>query len=208
MGWYRFLRFMSTVYRILRGQGNFFICVPFKEVGRKKMHNVEEATMDFWPMIERTHGQLRGLFLKWCNGDADKASGIFEFACRQAHRLYASKDEASLKRLLCKIAKNHLRDLFEQERRAPKQFLGVDLQSIPDKRSSRSLEDQDFHLRLEEELARLPPQWSAVLQRLWFENQTYERIAHDFGTPVGTVKSQSYRARKRLQVSLAEFRPR
>ncbi|WP_062432979.1 RNA polymerase sigma factor [Herbidospora daliensis] len=69
-----------------------------------------------------------------------------------------------------------------------------------------SLDHQWTSLQVARALARLTPQEAQVLRMAYFEDMTQSEIGAALGLPVGTVKSRTFRAQKRLAELLAHLR--
>lgn len=53
----------------------------------------------------------------------------------------------------------------------------------------------------------LPPDEREIVRRSHLEGQTHQQISDELGVPIGTVKSRSSRAHRRLAAALAHLRP-
>lgn len=67
-----------------------------------------------------------------------------------------------------------------------------------------SVQDQERRRRVRRELAELPAEQRDVLELAFFEGLTQSEIAERTGTPLGTVKTRTLLAMKKLRKSLQE----
>jgi RNA polymerase sigma-70 factor (ECF subfamily) len=70
-----------------------------------------------------------------------------------------------------------------------------------------SLERKERELKMREVVAALKPRYRRLVELRYFEEQSYEEIATELDLPLGTVKSQLFRASDILLQALRETRP-
>ncbi len=81
---------------------------------------------------------------------------------------------------------------------------------LPDTRTpapDQAAEAAEFREHVERALARLRPEFRAVIVLRHIEGRTYEDIAQILGLPLGTVKTFLFRGRRELAALLGEHRP-
>jgi len=79
---------------------------------------------------------------------------------------------------------------------------------LPDKVGDpvRQLERQDVCHAIEEAIAGLPPRYRTVIVLRYLEGMSYQEIADTLELPMGTVKTQIYRARDLLRQALSSWK--
>ncbi len=78
-------------------------------------------------------------------------------------------------------------------------------EQMPDAGHAGGLDVHADHLALWTEIRQLPPRMRATLVLRYFEDLTAEATARELGVSVGSVKSQTHHALKRLRAALPEF---
>lgn len=76
---------------------------------------------------------------------------------------------------------------------------------LPDRGHGGGLDVRADHLALWEEIRRLPPRMRATLVLRYLEDLTVEATARELGVSVGSVKSQTHHALKRLRAALPDL---
>jgi RNA polymerase sigma-70 factor (sigma-E family) len=76
---------------------------------------------------------------------------------------------------------------------------------LPDRGHAGGLNVRADHLALWEEIRRLPPRMRATLVLRYLEDLTEEATARELGVSVGSVKSQTHHALKRLRAALPDL---
>ena len=87
--------------------------------------------------------------------------------------------------------------------RRPRRELATD--ELPDRGHDGGLDVRADHLALWEEIRRLPPRMRATLVLRYVEDLTEEATARELGVAVGSVKSQTHHALKRLRAALPDL---
>jgi RNA polymerase sigma-70 factor (ECF subfamily) len=130
---------------------------------------------------------------------ADVVQSTFVNAWQAAHRFDPSRE---LGPWLYTIARRQAIDAYRRERRSePTDPSELDLVDPPP-----SLEQawEAWQVRLA--LDQLPVDERDVVRLSWFDGLAHPEIAERLGVPLGTVKSRSFRAHKRLTTLLAHVR--
>ena len=78
-------------------------------------------------------------------------------------------------------------------------------EELPDRGHGGGLDVRADHLALWDEIRRLPPRMRATLVLRYVEDLTEEATAHELGVSVGSVKSQTHHALKRLRAALPDL---
>jgi RNA polymerase sigma-70 factor (sigma-E family) len=76
---------------------------------------------------------------------------------------------------------------------------------VPDRGHGGGLDVRADHLALWTEIRRLPPRMRATLVLRYVEDLTEEATARELGVSVGSVKSQTHHALKRLRAALPDL---
>lgn len=131
-------------------------------------------------------------------------------------RLGEFQREAKFRTWLLRIATNRALDLL----RSRKVRLAVSIDGgrddergpvLPDDADQthvgREIEDRELADRLNSAIESLPPDQRAVFALYASGDMTYGQIAEVLGTPIGTVMSRLYHARKKLHGMLADLAP-
>ena len=133
-------------------------------------------------------------------GDASRAADVvqatFVNAWQASHRFDPDRE---LGPWLYTIARRQAIDTYRRERRSePTDPSELDVVALPP-----SLEQawEAWQVRLA--LDQLPPEECEVVRLSWFDGLAHSEIAERIGAPLGTVKSRSHRAHRRLASLLA-----
>jgi RNA polymerase sigma factor (sigma-70 family) len=87
--------------------------------------------------------------------------------------------------------------------RRPRREYATD--ELPDHGHGGGLDLRADHLALWAEIRRLPPRMRATLVLRYFEDLTEEATARELGVSVGSVKSQTHHAIRRLRAALPDL---
>lgn len=96
------------------------------------------------------------------------------------------------------------RDAVSAWRKRRREVLGRD-DAIGELHALQPAGDQDQHLDLMRALHQLPPRQRAVIVLRYFEDRTEHEAADALGVSVGTVKSQTHDAVRRLRILLPDL---
>jgi RNA polymerase sigma-70 factor (ECF subfamily) len=136
-------------------------------------------------------------------GDAGRAADVvqstFVNAWQAAGRF---NPEQELAPWLYTIARRQAIDAYRRERRAR----AVDAADLDDAQAAVSLEATWEAWQVRVALDQLPDEERQVVKLSWFDGLAHVEIADALGVPVGTVKSRSHRAHRRLAGLLAHVR--
>lgn len=132
---------------------------------------------------------------------ADDPEDVAQEALFRLHRRYASLHDESaaaayLRRTVINLSRSRLRHLQVAKRALPRQL-------VPD---AASAEDaavlRDEHRRVIEAVSRLPARQRAIVVLRYWMDLSPSETAFTLGLPVGTVKSNTFRALRRLALQL------
>lgn len=130
---------------------------------------------------------------------ADVVQATFANAWQASHRF---DPERELGPWLYSIARRQAIDAYRRERRSePTDPSELDVIELPPS-FEQAWEAWQVRLALDQ----LPPDECEVVRLSWFDGLAHPEIADRLGVPVGTVKSRSYRAHRRLATLLAHVR--
>ncbi len=94
----------------------------------------------------------------------------------------------------------------QMTRQWPRRRREVPTEVLPDVGHLGGLDVRADHLALWEEIRRLPPRMRATLVLRYVEDLTEADTAHALGCSIGSVKSQTHHALKRLRAALPDLR--
>lgn len=89
----------------------------------------------------------------------------------------------------------------------PRRGREVPTEELPDAGHAGGLDVRATHLDLWAEVRRLPPRMRATIVLRYAEDLTAEATAEALGCSVGSVKSQTHHALKRLRAALPDLQP-
>ena len=111
--------------------------------------------------------------------------------------------------VLYKTSKIHHRGVDanrREERLRARQERAANLEPVEVEDPSESVADEDLVARRRHEvraaLADLPPEQRQVLEMAYFGGKTQVRIAEELGIPLGTVKTRTFAALRKLRARL------
>lgn len=136
-------------------------------------------------------------------GDAGRAADVVQSTFVNAWQASARFDpDRDLGPWLYTIARRQAIDSYRRERRTqPTDPSELDIVALPPS-LDQAWEVWQVRLALE----RLPPDEREVVRLSWMEGLAHPEIADRLGVPIGTVKSRSHRAHKRLTSLLGHLR--
>jgi len=138
-------------------------------------------------------------------GAAETTQEVLMRVWRNAHRFDPSR--ASAATWIYAIARNARTDRFRRMGRPePDPDDPMWVPSAPDSPDAQ-IEAQRRARRLHDALGSLPAAQREVMERAYLRGQSMSEIADELGLPLGTVKSRSRLALKRLREALAEEPP-
>jgi RNA polymerase sigma-70 factor, ECF subfamily len=130
---------------------------------------------------------------------ADVVQSTFVNAWQAAGRFNPDQELAPW---LYTIARRQAIDAYRRERRAR----AIDAADVDDAQAAVSLEATWEAWQVRIALDQLPEDERQVVKLSWFDGLAHPEIADKLGVPVGTVKSRSHRAHRRLAELLAYVR--
>lgn len=176
------------------------VTVQQNDIDMKRLMNGDLQA--FERFIEQYQAYVFAIILRFVN-DPDDAQDIAQEVFLQLYRSLPQYRPENLKAWVGKIATNKAIDA-KRRRARQGELLESNVEAPFAPRQSEMNPDQML-TRLEKEerikaLCReLPPSYSRVLMRYYFEHQSYQQIAREEGISLKTVESRLYRARKILR---------
>ncbi|WP_066361733.1 RNA polymerase sigma factor [Herbidospora mongoliensis] len=149
------------------------------------------------PMFAAAYGML---------GDSELAADAVQEALVKIWQKAATYDpDRELAPWLYTITRRAAVDVHRRTRRAAS---ATDLDAVAGRLAvpPPSLDRQWTAVQVSRALARLTPQEAEVLRMAYFEDMTQTEIGEALGVPLGTVKSRTFRAQRRLAGMLGHLR--
>jgi RNA polymerase sigma-70 factor (ECF subfamily) len=163
----------------------------------------------FAELLRRHQGAVRGLLRRLCKEDHALADDLAQEAFLIAFRKLATfRADAAFGTWLYRIAYNaflmHIRSKREEvslDETVPPDDDTVDDEHAPvEGESVRELD-------VRRALSQLSDEERAAIVQCYYLDRSHEEAAYVLGRPVGTVKSHIFRARKKLEATLAAWQP-
>jgi len=163
----------------------------------------------FDELVRRHRDRLFNLCYRLC-GDREFATDLAQQALVRAYQRLNHYDTDRpfapwLNQLTVNVCLNAIRDrrreLDQESSRANWELRTSSVELSP----VRQVLDGEVEVRLQEAILELPPRYRAVAVLRYLEDQSYEEIADTLNLPLGTVKTQLFRAREQLREQLREF---
>jgi len=159
-------------------------------------------------LYRRYSGMLSGLAHRILGDGADAEEILqetFVQVWRQASR-YDSR-RSSVSTWLVLIARSRSIDRLRSRRVAQRTVVSAirekpDLHTSPE--GARDVLNAERRVRLRAELGKLPPEQRQVLEMAFYQGLTQSEIAHRAEIPLGTVKTRTLLAMKKLRKALAD----
>jgi RNA polymerase sigma-70 factor (ECF subfamily) len=166
----------------------------------------------FGALVQRYQRQVYNLALRMLR-DADEASEATQEAFLAAwQHLRGFRREARFATWLYRITYHHCLKASESRRRdsavrAELSAASARMQSPEGRMSAHAAAIAEHELRetVRDEIAQLPPKYRAVLVLRHLQDLSYEEIADVMRVPIGTVKTQLFRARALLKERLEDL---
>jgi RNA polymerase sigma-70 factor (ECF subfamily) len=161
-------------------------------------------------LLRRHQGAVRGLLRRLCKEDHALADDLAQEAFLTAFRkLNTFRADAAFGTWLYRIAYNgflmHIRSRREEvsldEAMPPADDEATDEVHAPVE--AESLRELDVRRAL----SQLSDEERAAIVQCYYLDRSHEEAAYVLGRPVGTVKSHIFRARKKLEATLAAWQP-
>jgi RNA polymerase sigma-70 factor (ECF subfamily) len=157
------------------------------------------------------YARFAGTLLALCTrilGQAGEAEEVVQETFLQVWRQAARYDpsRSSVNGWLVLIARSRAIDRLRNRRVAERSALAADLEEPPPDTSpegDRNVFFAERRARIRRALAALPGEQRAVIELAFFRGLTQSEIALRTGTPLGTVKTRTLLAMKKLRAALA-----
>ena len=159
-------------------------------------------------LYDRFSGMLLGLAHRIL-GDASDAEEILQEAFLQVWNQAGRYDpgRSSVSTWLVLITRSRAIDRLRSRKVKDRTLLGVQQEKRGSHTSPKGVGDvfrQERGRRLRQEMALLPPEQREVLEMAFFRGMTQSEIAGRTGIPLGTVKTRSLLAMRKLRKSLRD----
>ena len=155
-------------------------------------------------LLHRYVPELRGFFGKRSCENADELVQRTLLACTQ--NLQRFEGRATFRTYLYGIARNQY--LMYRRAEAYSRQKSAPLATQPEDSPSQLAAVRQEQVVLVLALRRVEPDFSLVLRKFYWEEQSVSEIGRQLGIPVGTVKSRLARGRASLKANLAKVEPR
>lgn len=117
---------------------------------------------------------------------------------------------------LYRIAVNVAQNEWKRRKRKDRPLISIsdetnaweDRLEHPERNAQQQMEEQEFRLRVEEQLQELSSVERTVLVLYHQEERSYEQIAAALNMPIGTIRTHLHRGRKKLRERLQQVQPR
>ncbi len=159
-------------------------------------------------LYDRFSGMLLGLAHRVL-GDASDAEEILQEAFLQVWNQAGRYDpgRSSVSTWLVLITRSRAIDRLRSRKVKDRTLLGVQQEERGGHTSPEGVGDvlrQQRRRRLRREMAQLPPEQRQVLEMAFFRGMTQSEIAERTGTPLGTVKTRSLLAMRKLRQAMSD----
>lgn len=176
------------------------VTVHNNEIDQKRLMNGDLQA--FEGFIEEYQGYVFAIILRFVN-DPDDAQDIAQEVFLQLYRSLPEYRPDNLKAWVGKIATNKAID-GKRRRARQGEYLQAEVE-LPYTPQALEMNPEQMLIKLEKQerikalCSELPPGYSRVLMRYYFDHQSYQQIAREEGISLKTVESRLYRARKILR---------
>jgi RNA polymerase sigma-70 factor (sigma-E family) len=133
-------------------------------------------------------------------GDAHEAEELLQSALAKTCVRWGSIREKGAADAYVRRAMVH--QMASRWRRPAREFA---TEELPDRGHGGGLDVRADHLALWDEIRRLPPRMRATLVLRYVEDLTEAATARELGVSIGSVKSQTHNALKRLRAALPDL---
>lgn len=181
---------------------------------RTLVERARSGDQDAFSMLVRLHQrQIYTLALRMLRGDAEEASEATQDVFLAAWQgLRGFRGDARFATWLYRIAYNHCLKIAEQRRRDVAARAELTAQSAREQDPAQALSashardaEQQMRERVRDEIENLPAKYRVVLVLRHLQELSYEEMADVMRVPIGTVKTQLFRARALLKERLEDF---
>src|SRR5215469_12293245 len=163
----------------------------------------EQVVQDHQAMVFRTLYRLTGSREHL----EDLAQEVF---LRLYRALPSFRGESLVSTYLYRITVNVAQNEWKRRKRTDRPLVSIseetsaweDRLEHPDRNAEEQMEEQEFRLRVEEQLQELSQIERTVLVLYHQEESSYEQIAAALGMPIGTIRTHLHRGRKKLRERL------
>lgn len=147
-------------------------------------------------LFERHRGAVLGVLNSRCKDDALSEDLVQEAFIKAYLNLDKFDSKYSFGGWIVRIAQNLFIDYTRKSKNKPMQGSDELMQIPSGLNPEQSFISKEDNRRLDEALANLTPAYRQIIELRFWQDLTYEQIAEKLKLPIGTVKTQIYRARK------------
>src|SRR5215831_1417608 len=151
----------------------------------------------FQELVEQYKDLVFGLIARTVQ-DRSRAEDLAQEVFLRIHRgLPYFRGEARLSTWIYRIVSN----VCVQERERPRAAVSIDDErsGVRPAATDRRFGDLELRDRLEKAIARLPPNYRLLVASHYLDGVQYEDLAEALDMPLGTLKTQLYRAKQQLR---------
>lgn len=164
------------------------------ELVRQSQGGSDEA---FAELVERYRRLVFGIIARTI-GDPSRAEDLAQDVFLRIHRgLPYFRGEARLSTWIYRIVAN----VCVQEQSRPPKPVSLDDErtAVRPGAADRRFDDLELRDRLEKAIAKLPPHYRLLIAAHYLDGVQYEDLAEALQAPLGTIKTQIYRAKQQLR---------
>ncbi|MFI3314427.1 MAG: RNA polymerase sigma factor [Rikenellaceae bacterium] len=167
-----------------------------KEMIQRALKGDKEA---FNTIIEAQHDSVMQYVSSLCNGQIDSADILQETYIKAYLKLEKYNPDYPLNVWLKRIARNTFIDFVRKEDAADISILSeIDLLNEKESTPEELIINLERMKYVEKELSMLPVNYQQIIELRYFQSLSYVEIAERLSIPMGTVKTQLFRAKKML----------
>lgn len=148
--------------------------------------------------IERDKGKMYGIAFAYLRNEADALEAIQETVCRVWVKRKSLKDAKFFSTWMIRILINVCMDERKKRKREAPSRAGVFNNVATDGQEPAE------RIGMEEQLAKLPPNYRMVIVLKYYRDMTITQIAEMMGKPDGTIRTWLHKALKQLRAELGE----
>ena len=157
-----------------------------------------ESPDDFTAAYE-SHAKPIYRFLYWRTRDADLSEDLTSSVFEKAWRSRRSFKGGSVQAWLYRIARNLLTDHWRRKQDVPSSDIDALPEAVVEDTAGLELDQALAVRRLQQALAKLPPEMRSVVQLRFIERLPAKRVARQLGLSESNVRVIQYRALRKLR---------
>jgi RNA polymerase sigma-70 factor (ECF subfamily) len=158
-------------------------------------------TASYREIVERHQNMVFGIGKRFFRNDDDASDFSQDVFIRAFEKLGMYREKGRFRFWLAKIAYNSAVNRIKSVRR-DEPLVSPDLAVSKEKSVSRTCEEAEMSEILTRAVSELPEEYRICVDLYFFSGMSYPQISEITGTPVGTIKSNVYRAKSILRDAL------